>query len=424
MNYVLEKDVYVLSAVRTPIGRFRGALASFSAVELGGLALRGALAKAAQDPLQVEAVTMGCVLAAGSGEAPTKQAALLAGLPESACTRTVETVCGSAMEAVVSSVDALIAGRFEVVLAGGMESRSRTPYFLKPQYARTGPHFQKGEWLRLKKAGAYRWQFEDFPEEQAALASIVDGAAYDGLFWPPERKFMRDYALAYAQAHKVPLSRVNEESERSHLKARQARDGGAFDDETVPAGEVSRDEIPDDEAMARMREEARTDLSCSFNTSTPADNGAAVLLSIHPLGPGRPEPLGRILGFSRVDGPAREFIDAPVRAVRNLLSVLRSRRGLDASLFRILEVNEAFGIQMPVFCDEFPGMMINVNGGAIALGHPLGSAGARLLVTLLHAMRRRRIRFGIAAICFGGGGAYALAVEAGGEEPVDGGGAS
>jgi acetyl-CoA C-acetyltransferase len=424
MDFVLERDVHILSAARTPIGRFRGALASLTAVELGGLALRGALERAALDPQEVEAVTMGCVLAAGSGEAPTKQAALLAGLPPTVCSRTVESVCGSAMEAVTSSVDALLAGRFEVVLAGGMESRSRAPYFLEPQYARTGSHFQKGDWLRLKRAGAYRWQFEGFPEEQIRLVSVVDGTAYDGLFWPPERKFMREYALAYAQTHKVPLARVNEEAEQSHRKARQARDGGVFDDEEVPAAGVARDELPDDAELDRMREEARRDLACAFNTSTPADNGAAVLLSTSPPGAGRPAPLGRILGFSRVDGLAGDFIDAPVRAIRNLLVALESRRGIEASRFGILEVNEAFGIQLPLFRDEFPGLLINVNGGAIALGHPLGSAGARLLVTLLYAMRRRRIRFGLVAICFGGGGSYALAVDAGGAYSSDGGGAS
>lgn len=419
-----DRDIYILAAARTPIGRFRGTLASLTAVELGGLALRGALDRVSCEPNEIEAVTMGCVMPAGSGEAPTKQAARHAGLPDTICSRTVETVCGSAMEAVACSVDALVAGRFEAVLAGGMESRSCAPYLLEPRYARTGPGVRKGEWLRLKKAGAFRWQFQDGPLDPSAAVNILDATSYDGLFWPPERKFMREYALAYAQAHKIPLARVNEEAERSHRKAREARDGGAFQGEIVPAAGVSRDELPDDAELDRMRDEALSDFACAYNTSTPADNGAAVLLSSRPPADGRPPSLGRILGYSRVDGPARDFIDAPVRAMRVLLEALGSRTGRVSPSFRILEINEAFGIQLPLFRDEFPEMSLNVHGGAIALGHPLGSAGVRLLVTLLHAMKRRRHRFGLVAICFGGGGAYALAVDAGGDDRSHQGGSS
>ncbi len=411
MIHVFEKNIYLFSAARTPLGWFNGQLAGFSAPQLGGAAIAGALEKTGVAPAQIELVTMGCVVTSGLGEAPAKQAALLAGLPETVYSRTVESVCGSGMEALVATIDVLLLGRAQVAVAGGMESRSNAPYLLEPRFFRSGAHYAKGERLRLKKTGAYRWQYSENVEEQLGLSSIVDATAYDGLFWPVERKFMREYAVAFAQKNRIPLEDVNAQAALSHEKARKAQEKGYFDEEIIPVGDVARDELSSAEALEKMREEARTDIACAYNTSTPADNGAAaVLCTENILDACGSKPLAKILGFSRVDGPAADFIDSPVRAVKGLYAALAERDCSEEKL-GILELNEAFGIQLPVFAREFPRKFINFSGGAVALGHPFGSAGIRLLTTLVHNMKRLDIRYGAVGLCFGSGGAYALAVE-------------
>ena len=411
MIHVFDKNIYLLSAARTPIGRFNGSLAGFSAPQLGGAAIAGALRKAGVAPAQVELVTMGCVVTSGLGEAPAKQAALLAGLPETVYSRTVESVCGSGMEALVSTIDAMLAGRVRLAIAGGMESRTNAPYLLEPRFFRSGAHYSKGERLRLKKTGAYRWQYGENTEEQLGLSSIVDATAYDGLFWPVERKFMREYAVAFAQKNHIPLDEVNAQSALSHEKARKAQEKGYFDKEVVPVGDVARDELPPPEGLEKMKEEAKTDIACAYNTSTPADNGAAAVVCTESmLNACGGKPVAKLLGFSRVDGAAADYIDSPVRAVRGLYAALAERDCSEDKL-GILELNEAFGIQLPVFTREFPRKFINFCGGAVALGHPFGSAGIRLLTTLVHNMQRLDIRYGAVGICFGSGGSYALAVE-------------
>jgi len=411
MIHVFEKDIYLLSAARTPLGRFNGVLAGFSAPQLGGAAIAGALKKAGVAPTQVELATMGCVVTSGLGEAPAKQAALLAGVPETLYSRTVESVCGSGMEALVMTIDALLLGRVQIAVAGGMESRTNAPYLLEPRFFRSGAHYAKGERLRLKKTGAYRWQYGENAEEQLGLSSIVDATAYDGLFWPPERKFMREYAVAFARKNQIPIEDVNAQAALSHEKARKAQEKGYFDEEIIPLGDITQDELPSIEALEKMKEEARTDIACAYNTSTPADNGAAaVLCTENILNACGGKPLAKILGFSRVDGPAADFIDSPVRAVRGLFAALAHRDCSEEKL-GILELNEAFGIQLPVFTRQFPRKFINFNGGAIAMGHPFGSAGIRLLTTLIYNMKRLDVRYGAVGLCFGSGGAYALAAE-------------
>ncbi len=411
MIQVFDKKIYLLSLARTPVGRFKSSLAPFSAPELGGAAIAGAIRRAGISGAQVDLVTMGCVVTSGLGEAPAKQAALLGGLPETVYSRTIESVCGSGLEALVSTVDAMLAGRARLAVAGGMESRTNAPYLLEPRFFRSGAHYAKGERLHLKKSGAYRWQYSENVEEQIHLSSLVDATAYDGLFWPPERKFMREYAVAFARKNSLRLEDVNAHAASSHEKARQAQENGAFDEEIVAVGEVGRDDLPSPETLEKMKEEAETDIACAYNTSTPADNGAAAVLATEDgLQACGLKPLARILGFSRVDGPAADFIDSPVRAVRSLFAAL-AERDCSEDKFEILELNEAFGIQLPVFYREFPRKLINPNGGAIALGHPFGSAGIRLLTTLVYSMKRLQIRFGAVGLCFGGGGSYGLAVE-------------
>jgi len=412
MIFVPEKPVYILGASRTPVGSFNGSLSPFGAPELGGLAIAGALAQAGVAPDRVEMVTMGCVVSSGLGEAPAKQAALKAGVPGTGYSRTVESVCGSALEALTATADALLLGQVKVAVAGGIESRTNAPYLLEPRFFRGGPRYAKGERLRLKKTGAYRFHYSENVEEQAGQASIVDATAYDGLFWPPARKFMREYAVAYGERNRIPIEEVNAHAARSHEKAREATDAGWFRAETVPAGEAARDDLRSPEDLERLKKEAETDIACAYNTSTPADNGSALVVCAEEfLDEAGAAPLARILGWSRVDGPAADFVDSPVAALKCLFARLEER-DCGADRFEILEINEAFGVQLPVFAREFPGKKINVGGGAIALGHPLGAAGARLPVTLIHQMKRLGIRYGAVGICFGGGGSYALAVEA------------
>jgi acetyl-CoA C-acetyltransferase len=411
MIQALDKNIYLLAAARTPVGRFNGSLSPFSAPELGGRAIEGALAQAGVSPDRIEMVTMGCVVSSGLGEAPAKQAALRAGIPETVYSRTVESVCGSSAEALVLTIDGLLLGRVKAAVAGGMESRTNAPYLLEPRFFRSGGHYAKGERLRLKKTGAYRFHYSENVEEQAGLSSIVDATAYDGLFWPPQRKFMREYAVAYAEKNRLSLDEVNAHAARSHEKAWQAREKGHFQEEIIPVGTIKNDDLVSPEALEQMKKEAEDDIACAYNTSTPADNGAAAVLCNQDFLDGFAQPpLARILGFSRLDGAAADFIDSPVAAVKCLIAELDGKTCREDE-FHVLEINEAFGIQLPVFAREFPGKLINVNGGAIALGHPLGSAGIRLLTTLVHAMKRLNIRFGVVGLCFGGGGSYAVAVE-------------
>jgi acetyl-CoA C-acetyltransferase len=408
---VLREGIFILSGARTPIGRFRGSLADFSAPRLGAKAIDAALRKAAIPHAQVEMVTLGCVVASGLGEAPAKQAALIAGIPPSVHFRTVETVCASSLEAVFITADALSLGRVDLAIAGGMESRTNAPYFLEPRYYRSAGPYAKGDRLLVKKIGAYRWTYGEDVLGQAEASGFVDATAYDGLFWPPQKKFMRDYALAFAKKHKISLEEVNSGAASSHEKALAAQLRGYFKEEIVPCENVYQDELPAASELEEMKKEARSDMACSYNTSSPADNGSAVVLCSRRFAAEHScKPLARILGFSRIDTPAEDFLDSPVTAVGSLLAAL-DRAGYSEKKFEILELNEAFGIQLPLFARSFPEKKINVNGGAIALGHPLGSGGTRLLVTLLQAMKRLHIRRGIAAICFGGGGASAIAIE-------------
>lgn len=408
----MDKDIFILSACRTPIGKFQGSLSTYSAIKLGGKAIDGALQKAKVSPEQVDMVTMGCVVTASLGEAPAKQAGIFGRIPESTYSRTVESVCGSALEAIVSTIDVLLLDRVQLGVAGGMESRTNAPYLLAPTFFKNSEHFSRGERLHLKKAGAYRWQYKEYIEEQAKISNIIDATTYDGLFWPVERKFMREYALTFARENKISLEEVNKQASFSYEKARKAQESGFFESEIVPIGEISQDDLPSLEKIARMRQKAESDISCAYNTSIPSDNGSATILcNASFLEKYKLKPMARVLGFSRIDRSARNFVDSSVQSIQDLLGALEEKKGYKSQQFEIMEINEAFGIQLPVYIKYFPDTKLNVNGGAIALGHPIGSAGARLLVTLLHAMRRLNLHYGVMAICFGGGGSYAFAVE-------------
>lgn len=410
MVRILDKPVAILSAARTPVGRFDGILAAYDAVELGARALGAAVQRSGLGPDQIDTVTMGCVVSAGYGEAPAKEAALRVGLPETVHARGVDAVCGSAMDAVAISAELVLAGAAVVAAAGGMESRSNAPYLLGPRFWKGAGDYRRGERIRVKRAGAYRFAFSEDVEQQLRLVEIKDSTAYDGLFWVREKKFMREYALEFARKMGYTVEQVNGLAAESHRKAWQATNTGAFADEIVPVGEALHDELLTDEKQQQIIAEKPDDIASVFNSSVPADGGAALIVAAQQtaerLGL---RPMARILGYARVDGPACEFLRRPVDAVNELLEGL-AKAG-DSGPFEIIEANEAFGVQLPLFQEAFSPMKINVHGGAIALGHPFGAAGARILTTLLYAMKRYGYRRGLAAICFGSGGGYAMAVE-------------
>ena len=410
MYHVPRDDICILSAARTPIGRFAGSLSAFDAIDLGALAIGAAVSRSGIDPRRVDTVNMGMVVSAGLGLAPAKAAAMKAGLAPEVHARAIESVCGSAMDAIALAVQSLVLGVSSIVVAGGMESRTTAPYLIGPTFQRNTDSYRRGERVAVKRAGAYRFQLSENVEEQLGATGLVDPTTYDGLFWPAEKKFMRQYALDFAAAHGITVEEVNQYAAESHRKARQAIKGGLFKDEIVPAGDVDNDELVPEERLKRELEENRDDAASLYNSSTPADAAAALVLTTgetaRSLGA---QPMARVTGFARIDGPPSEFLIAPVKAVE-LLSTELEAAGC-ATDFTIAEANEAFGVQLPLFHRAFKGVEINVHGGAIALGHPLGAAGARITTTLLYAMRRYEHRRGFATICYGGGGGYALAVE-------------
>lgn len=410
MHLIVEEDVFICAAARTPIGRFDGALAEYSAIDLGAIAVAAAVERAGVDPERIEALTLGNVVHAGLGMGPAKAAAVKAGMPETVVARCVDTVCSSALEAVALTVEGILAGSLRVAVAGGMESRSQAPYLLGPKVTRASGDIPKGARPRMKRAGAYRWAFDGSEAEQLKALEIKDAVAYDGLFWPPDRKFMREYALAFAKNQGYTVELINRYAEESHRKARLAAENGWFAAEIAPCGEVADDELVSDEKLARMREECAEDPAGSYNTSVPADGAAAVVLASGDAAKDlHMTPVARVTAFARAHCPAPDFLSAPAAAAREISNALRAA-GRSAD-FPVIEANEAFGIQLPFFEESFPGAAINPHGGAVALGHPLGAAGARLLTTLLAAMERLGHSRGLVTLCFGGGGAVAMAVE-------------
>ncbi len=410
MHHVLQQGVVILSAARTPVGRFAGNLSDFDAIDLGSLAIEAAIRRAGIDAAGIDTVNMGIVVSAGLGLAPAKAAALRGGVPATAHVRSVDSVCGSAMDAIGLAVESLVVGTAQAAVAGGMESRTNGPYLVGPKFRRNIGGYRRGQRLRVSRAGAYRFQLSENAEQQLESTGLVDPTTYDGLFWPAEKRFMRQYALDFAAAHGITVEEVNTYAAESHRKAREAVGKGLFREEIIPAGSVETDELVPEKRLERELEENPDDLASLYNSSTPADAAAAVVLTTEERAAALGlTPMARVLGYARVDGPAPEYLLAPVKAAQLLFRELEAAR-VPAD-FTLAEANEAFGIQLPLFHRAFDGVDINVHGGAIALGHPLGSAGARILTTLLYAMKRYDHRRGFATICYGGGGGYAMAVE-------------
>ncbi len=390
-----ETHPLILSACRTPIGRYLGALAGKTAVELGAAAARSAIDRSGVDSGRVEEAIVGCVLAAGVGQAPARQVALAAGMTPSSSALTLNMVCGSGLRAVMLAEGAIRAGADGPILAGGMESMSNAPHLLL--------------------GGRSGWKIGDKP--------LIDSMLHDGLSCAIEGWPMGMAAERTAESCGLTRADLDAYAAESQRRAAAAIASGAFREETVPLEvpgrkgtmKVDVDEGPRPETTV----EALGQLSPSFkpggvvtagNASTLSDGAAMLLVSsgsfARPLGRA---PLARILASATSGLDPRDLFLAPIEAVRKAVS----KAGLDPGAVDLYEINEAFAAQM-LGCIRGLGLdpeRVNVNGGAIALGHPIGASGARVLVTLLHALKARGGRFGVAALCLGGGNAVAMVVE-------------
>ncbi|PWB95588.1 acetyl-CoA C-acyltransferase [Methylosinus sporium] len=387
--------VVVIGAARTPIGAMLGELKSLEAPQLGAAAIRAAVARADAPTDQIDDVLMGCVLSAGLGQAPARQASLAAGLPEAAGCVTINKMCGSGMKAVALAHDQLLAGSAHAIVAGGMESMSNAPYLL----ARVREGYRMGH----KK--------------------LVDHMFLDGLEDVYDKgRPMGDFAEDCATTHQFTRLMQDDYAMLSLTRAQQAAREGAFDWEMAPietqgraTATIARDELP-----AKAKIESIADLKPAFrdggtvtaaNSSAISDGAAALVL----MRRSRAEragltPLAIIRAHATHAGPPNLFPTAPILAMRKLAE----RAGWPLASVDLFEINEAFAVVVMAAMRELglPREKVNVHGGACALGHPIGASGARIVVTLLAALRKYGLRRGVAALCIGGGEAIALAIEA------------
>lgn len=387
-------DVVILAATRTPIGAFQGVLSPATAPQLGAAAIRGALAAAKLGGADLQEVIMGCVLSAGLGQAPARQASLGAGIPQGVPTTTINKMCGSGMKAIMMAADQIRTGDVQLSVAGGLESMSNAPYLLPK--ARGGMRMGHGE--------------------------VLDHMFFDGLQSPFDGQLMGAFAEATAQKYSFSRAEQDAFATESTQRALQAVNSGAFAAEITPVtikgrkGEtvVERDETPftvDLAKIATLRPAFRKDGTVTAaSSSSISDGAAAVVLADGSAARSRGlTPLARILGYASFAREPEWFTTAPAGAIQKLLAQL----GWQPDDVALYEVNEAFAVvTMAAMRDVgFGHARTNVNGGACALGHPIGATGARIVATLVHALRARGGGRGIASLCIGGGEATAIAVE-------------
>jgi acetyl-CoA C-acetyltransferase len=384
---------YILSACRTPIGKFHGALSSMPATDLGAVAVREAVARARIELPEVDEVILGNVLTAGVGQAPARQAALSAGLPPTVAALTVNKVCGSGLKAVMLAAQAVRCTDADVVVAGGMESMSRAGWVLSRDAASLGDR------------------------------TLIDSLMHDGLICAFSRASMG--AIAEQLAERAGISRDEQDryALESHRRAAHAAQSGVFNRELVPVSVrhgsaeslVSHDEGPrSNTSLERLstlptvfREHGTV---TAANASMISDGAAAVVVASEAaVARSRQRPLARIVAAATSGTPPADLFVAPVEAIRRVIA----KAGCTLDDIDLFEINEAFAVQMLACLAhlELPAERVNVHGGAIALGHPIGASGARVLVTLLRALEDRNGRLGVAALCLGGGNAVAVLVE-------------
>lgn len=391
----MSQDIFIISAKRTPLGSFGGSLASISATELGSVAIKGALEAGRVNPEWVEEVYMGCVLQAGVGQAPARQAARFAGIPDSVPCTTVNKVCASGLKSVMLAAQSIRAGDGGLLVAGGMENMSRVPYYL--ENARYGYRLGHGQ--------------------------VVDGLVKDGLTDVYHQYHMGNAAELCARECKISREEQDAYAAESYRRAAKAWESGWFDAEIVPVPVPQKKGEPvlvmRDEEYTQVKFEKIPELKPVFqkdgtvtaaNASTINDGAAALVVAggeaVSRYGL---KPLARIVSYADAEQSPEWFTTSPVKALNTALA----KAGLTVQDIDFFEINEAFSVValanqklLNISADK-----LNIQGGAVSLGHPLGASGARILVTLIHILLRTGARYGAVGICNGGGGASAMVIE-------------
>lgn len=386
-------NAYIVSAVRTPIGKLMGGLSSFPSPALGALVVREAVLRGEVAPSQVDEVFMGCVLQAGLGQNPARQSALRGGLPDGVGAVTVNKVCGSGLKSIIFGVQAIKTGDADVVVAGGMESMSGAPFVLPD--ARRGMRLGHGK--------------------------VIDVMIQDGL-WDAFNDFhMGTSAELVAERFRVSRAEMDAFSAESHRRAVAATKAGLFRKETLPVvipaekKTIDSDEGPREDSspdkLAKLKPAFKPDGSVTAGNASQISDGAAalVLMSERALKESKAEPLARITGYATAGVDPKWVLVSTIDAVRKL----DSRNPWKTADADLIEINEAFAVSTVAGIRDLKldPAKVNVNGGGIALGHPIGASGARIVVTLLHALADRKLKRGVATLCMGGGNGLALGVE-------------
>ena len=390
----MAENIVIVAAKRTPIGAMQGKFNSVSASELGATAIKAAVEQAGVKPGEVDDVIFGCVLQAGQGQAPARQAAIKAGLDNTTPATTVNKMCGSGMKAAMMAFDELSTGNAKIVVAGGMESMTNAPHLLP------------------KSRGGYRY----------GAQQLLDHMATDGLEDAYCGKPMGHFADQTAKKYNITREQMDEYAKTSTERAVNASKSGAFADEIAPVtvktrgGEevVSTDETPFNvkvEKIPTLRPAFNKDGTVTAATSSSISDGAAalVMMTEDEAKKRGSKPLARIVAYASNAHEPEWFTTAPVGAIEKVLK----KAGWKASDVDLFEVNEAFAVvAMAAMHDiKIPADKINVNGGAVALGHPIGATGARIITTLIYALKKRGLKRGVAALCIGGGEGTAIALE-------------
>jgi len=389
-------EAVIISATRTPVGKFLGSLKGFSATALGSIVVREAVKRAGVKPEDVDEVIMGCVIQAGLGQNPARQAALNGGLPSTVSAVTVNKVCGSGLKAVMMAAQGIALGDTEIVVAGGMESMSNAPYLIPK--AREGYRLGNGE--------------------------LLDSMIHDGLWCAFENYHMGCTGEVVAEEYSIGRAAQDEFAASSHRKAAAAMKAGKFADEIVPVEIPQRKGSPilfaEDETvredttvdvLGKLKPAFKTDGTVTAGNAPSVNDGASAVV-VTSLGRAKQlgvEPMARIVAQATSGVEPRLVMMAPVEAVKKVLK----KAGWAGSEVDLVEINEAFSVAALAVTREL-GLdpeKVNVNGGAVALGHAIGQSGSRLLTTILYEMKRRNARRGIVALCLGGGNAVAVAVE-------------
>jgi len=389
------KDVVILGAARTPVGSFNGSLSTVPCPKLGGIAIREAIKRSGVPDESIDEVIMGCVVPAGQGQAPARQALFAAGLKADVAAMTINKVCGSGLKSVGLAAQAIMTGDADVIVAGGMESMTLAPHV-----------------LHKSRAGYRMGNF-----------TVVDSMVYDGLWNPYNDRHMGTFAEDTAEKYGITREELDAFTIDSYKRVLNAQEKGIFDEEIVPVEVPQRKGDPivfdQDEEPKRANFDKIPKLKSAFreggvvtaaNASSINDGAAAVVVAsaekAEELGI---EPMARIVGQATASQEPQWFTTAPVAAIRNLFE----KTGLNKDDFDVFEVNEAFAV-VSLYTMKELGLdpaKVDPHGGAVAIGHPIGCSGARILVTLLYQMKRQNAQRGLAALCIGGGEAFAMALE-------------